>query len=640
MIFTLLFHVLGAKSFAQSVLFDPNEFHNLTPKQQDEFVISIMELAVEIESRYELEVAKSGFDWNKYRQYTLIIEKINNFLMNSAYAKPQKKKASKPRGKKTNVVSEMAKNFGYLGDQFNQIMEGDKKDNKCLYAGWVSEIVNGKCTHPLNLKGTIANAYKKGDCGKNQISCNPLIFGYKSAQNKTLFCADAGVAHSVNSSVNCMRQALADPPAPGADLKEARLSFLKENTAKYIDNIQKLVFKTCICEPKENPLPNQKINEAYRGKIRLTRTCWGLVNTVKESCLTSDRPIFDKEFAKNLQSIEAELISKDNDAVDEKYTAFLKQFQDQKSNDYAILCDGVTPKCTATCGQKEGGSPSEKIYTCQYQLTLGNKPLEVPASDQKNINKGDKVKINIPNSARTTECVVEEVLDTPLPPVEPVTEAEESISCSVEMKLSEGSNEVNATVIVEPKDRVEKIEWNDIEVPEADKGSSNNDPKFKRSESDAQNTNLVSIPNVYKTIKAKATVTIKNRSTPIECEGSYERPEPKAISPVVEDAPPTIVLKAEPPKNNQVVVKVTSEAPEGWIIVWKGSDFHGNQKTFGQITTVQKDKACAHYEKGDQKTEEQCAEIPALKISTPAQTPMMYPQFFRRDSSTRALGTQ
>lgn len=648
----------GGKATATDNILDPSNYYDLTPDQQKQYVIKVMELVVELESRYQHEVVKQGFDWNRYRKYTLMIEKLNEFLIHSAQAKTvtttSSKKPTPPPAAKSKTVTktppkpkpltEAEKTFDKLGDLFSSLMNTDTKDNKCLYAGWVSEINSqtGKCTHPSNLGGKVADAYKKGSCSKTQIACNPLVFGYKNLDQQTLFCVEAGLSNSANSSHECMNQALADPTPEGADSKERRLEYLSVRIQPYIESIQKLVFKTCICEPKGS---KGSMNIQYRDRIRTHRTCHALVNTVRESC--SVKPIFDEKFASDLKTISDQIKGLSNESVDDEYTKFLSGY-DKNNRDYKMICLGAkAPTCTAKCGQKtDVAEPKagETVYTCHYEMKDGEEVLNIPSSDQINVKKDQKLKIPIPESARSADCLITEVSVIPLPP--PPVPEEVKVSCSIDIKPTEDEKSITATVVVEPKGSLTQVKWGNIEksadTVKAEEKTEDKKPEEKseakpveseaiytESKVDEAQVYTATLPNKYKEIKIKAIATVKGKKDPVECEGSYSKPEKEAEPVVVAaDGPPKMELKAEKPANNVVKISVVSGEKDGWKIVW---DDNKRNETSRNVNQESKEKKiCARYVKNDDsdETEKDCETVPALKIlqDTTPTSPMNRPQ--------------
>lgn len=259
---------------------DHATYVHLPDDQKRVIAVKTMEFMVELESKYQHEYQTQGFSEERLQKYVETLQKLQQFFISSAYAYTDPS------------LQVLAEKFGTLVSKLGQ--------GGCLYAGYVSRMnKDGKtCRHPRDVEGNdalskaIRAAYLKGNgkCGaKNQITCNPVIFGYSTASGTEPFCvkskepgAKQNDAH--NSAFDCMKQALS-----GSD-KDQRLQVIADGmtaSPSAFKEVQKVVFDTCACG-------DSKLNKYYVGDyMRPHRTCFGLLNTIR-SVKNSECQVLDK----------------------------------------------------------------------------------------------------------------------------------------------------------------------------------------------------------------------------------------------------------------------------------------------------------------------------------------------------------
>ncbi len=237
---------------------DHERFMSLGEKDKDILIVRRMEIMVELESKYAREVKVSGYSFERFQKYVQILNKLQSLIISEAMA------AETEVGPFTKLID---------------------KPSHCIYGGWASQIVTvsksgSVCVHPSKAKDKdIVEAYKavKSDCvAPDQISCNPMVFGFKKSANKTPFCVDTAGNKAHNASYECMRSAL-KVDAKDQDPKEVRLNAMKDAMAKNpvgFNDVQKYIFKTCACG-------GGNMNESYKAYIRPHRTCYGMMNSLK-----------------------------------------------------------------------------------------------------------------------------------------------------------------------------------------------------------------------------------------------------------------------------------------------------------------------------------------------------------------------
>lgn len=291
--FFILF-VMFMRPAVSGPIMSHEKFVHLDYEEQKQIVIATMELVVEIESKYQREVKTSGFNSERFRRYTEFMKSVSSLMFPEAHA-----------------ANGRNQRYGQYLNQLRVILN-DKERNLCIYGGWTSEMVNGKCTHPRNSErfGKLYQSEANCSQGNNKITCNPAIFGFKNLNpaKMTLFCVDAGPNGADNTSRDCMAKALADKPEAGASSRELRIKNMIEgikanpNDAKDVFNF---LFKACACDSSKSP----QISKIYSDYMRPHQTCYSILKMMSEfgpRCELKDGPLMDlnqTQFLKSIQGI-------------------------------------------------------------------------------------------------------------------------------------------------------------------------------------------------------------------------------------------------------------------------------------------------------------------------------------------------
>jgi hypothetical protein len=349
-------------------------FVHLSSEDKEKVIIQTMEIIVEMEGTTKKAVVQNQPNKEKLEQYLVLVNKLQNLLINNAYAKDDKTLAQ------------------LIGD-FNQLRK-DLGTTACIYAGYISKIVTGRCVSPglISAKTQVEpdksiraayiaaaneNALKSGKCeGATKISCNPVIFGYKKVDKAIPFCVTTSPTEAHNAAFSCMKEVLTDNKDKTlTDSKTFRLENLKaamadKASAKAFNEGQSFLFKTCMCGNKE-------LNEAYVGYMKPHRTCFGMINTLREidykecSALKEDKSPFN-EFAKNWQTYYAKKTATRDNEFDKAYKGVLATAEMQQ------LCAPPTPatdteaegiECSPDCKKDEKGA----IYCSVTTITSKTK---------------------------------------------------------------------------------------------------------------------------------------------------------------------------------------------------------------------------------------------------------------------------
>jgi hypothetical protein len=392
-------------------------FVHLTEEDKQTLIIRTMEMMVELEAKYAKDTKVSGHSAERFQKYVRVLNQMTSFLISEAVAVTGKA------------------GFPQLGSEFTAIL-AEQKDQGCIYGGWASKI----STNSGNKKIKDAYLNENGKCSApSQISCNPLVFGFKKAKGEVAFCVDTGPtktkenkAHNV--SYECMRAALQVDGVPAdQDSKEARLKYMEKemtteaNKAAFND-IHKSIFQTCACGKGD-------MNQVYMDYIRPHRTCFGMMNSLRafksNECegLIATIPKENTEFLTKWNNFFSDSNIKKLDVPKTKHPGPFDEEYNKLIKDDAVqqYCKGevppiiVTPTvpektvvCTSKCAPMEGvaGKHRCEVATAVWKIkengvereeaidlaTLKLKELKdvTPEMDKLPIELADGTKANCP----------------------------------------------------------------------------------------------------------------------------------------------------------------------------------------------------------------------------------------------------
>lgn len=168
------------------------------------------------------------------------------------------------------------------------LVESTDPNQKCIYAGWYSNINPGRktCIHP-----SLGNPdYHKNqdlnfdNCkGTGKIVCNPMLYGHKP--NKEVICV-GGNDDSQNSSLACWNKASKLETETGLIL-DSVLKLAQKNPKAFADLLE-TVFNMCLCGEDDG------INDHYAHRMQRHRTCYGIlkqasdISELVKSCTIED----------------------------------------------------------------------------------------------------------------------------------------------------------------------------------------------------------------------------------------------------------------------------------------------------------------------------------------------------------------
>lgn len=248
----------GGRAFGKEYI-DYETFIHLNSHDQKEVVLMVMEFVSATDSVTKKEPAI----FQKNKRSAEVLQKIwNKIIIESVYAKGE---------------------------------TGIDTESLCIYGGWISIMVNNKCTHPHNLagvhKGLVeklseptkkkvlkaseeyqVNLKKVPDCkSPEMVVCAPTFFGTETKDSKP-FCVDGNKGkvsvYGVNTSLQCMKE-VKDKPDVLQKIVDNALSN-DESRIAFTETL-KLMYSTCMCKDGDY------INQGYTNRIFDHRTCYGII---------------------------------------------------------------------------------------------------------------------------------------------------------------------------------------------------------------------------------------------------------------------------------------------------------------------------------------------------------------------------
>ncbi len=450
----LCFFIVGAEARTP---YKHADFVHLSDTEKDRFIIKVMELVVELEGKYEKEITSTHPDQKKIEKYTQLLKQFKSLLMAEAHAAKAVPVARSPR------------DFEKIADDFTNLM---KKPDVCIYAGWISrmslkgtKLADGTvtkksiCVHPNHINdGVNATRYPpetmayatSSDClGKNKITCNPALFGYKKQSDNTLFCVDAGVTsrgvnQADNSALYCMREALSEKESAEQDSVSTRLGFLRKALSEkpaIFEGVQQLVFKSCLCtDPKNN------FNKDYLKYMQPHQTCYGMMEMMAET-VTCEDPKFAMdttifEQIRNHAEGKFDRMTSSPSQVRDYYSNYVVNLQKNSPQEYTQYCGG-TPLTVTPPEEHEEEKPEDpkpNVYVCQRAICTNGTGDEISCEYSVTDSDGNSVEFKETSKEITKEPLAVKIKGT-------VGEsAELQLDCTAEMK----AEEITPTEVAKP----------------------------------------------------------------------------------------------------------------------------------------------------------------------------------------------
>lgn len=290
-VLTLLFSMsLWASPDWNPYFMNHERFVHLSAQEKEQVVIKTMEMIVELEGKYRKAVVNHEPAKEILQKYTHLLKTLNSLLINEAYA------------------DEVDPAFHKLAKDFSSLLS-DLGEQACIYAGYVSILVEGRCSSPNLLAPNSKNAamvkrikaayltktaQPNAKCGgTKKISCNPVVFGYMKNNSKVPFCVATSPDESHNAAYECMKLSLGTSTSNGADKKETRINYLTAalsdtQTAPAFNAAHKFIYRTCVCEDTE-------LNVEYKKYMKPHRTCFGMLNTLRDIKSQECSPLSDEK---------------------------------------------------------------------------------------------------------------------------------------------------------------------------------------------------------------------------------------------------------------------------------------------------------------------------------------------------------
>lgn len=326
--------ILGQSSHAR--MEEYLQYSSLPMAEKKKIVKETMKLVVSLEAKYRFESLKKNPNQSKLKKYTYLLEKAQSFLIGSAHA---------------------ASSYSQRFQDFTTLLQNP---DKCIYGGWISQMRDGYCTHPMNLGNNAPErrAYTGQGCRSPQeISCNPLIFGHKKKDQNSLFCVPAGRSdnNAHNSSLRCMQKALSEEGDGQQKRLEDLAAEIQANPAQ-ASALFEFISKACVCEAE---LPG--LNENYHRYMRPHRTCVGLMKMLASSSNECAVPPVLGDNHALIQSLGTMIIptyeAGNESQVDEYYVSFLADLR--KSQEFKNFCANDDFSDEDNSGNEDSSSGSD-----------------------------------------------------------------------------------------------------------------------------------------------------------------------------------------------------------------------------------------------------------------------------------------
>ncbi len=542
-----------------SILMTHDKFALLDDKEKERVVIQTMELIVELEARYQHEVTTQVNASPTKEKIQKLVRLLSSYVMNSAYAQDENSK----------------KSWVQRGEDFVALM--DKGANRCIYAGWVSTVVNNVCVHPSKalkkVKGKwvadqkVRNAYKNSaspSCerqGVNKIACNPVVFGFskingKSEGSSSLFCVDAGKGPAHNSSLECMEEATKSKD--NIDFLKAKLS---EGANERITNgVHKYITEACICT--EQP---KNFNKKYHEYMKPHRTCYGLMSMITNTygqCTQDPSPIF-KQFEQIQSSLVSDIVKSTDktNSTDEAYAELLKKYI--KKEEVAALCGGAPEEDDDSDDAPGPQGPNCEVVSCLPTAEGSNKlkcdvKLHTGQKDSQPIDYSFEISKDLPPSHEINLADIDKNLTGKLVCDAKETQKEDNAIQCTKMSFSVADGKITATAEYDLKD----LKIKEPQTPTWTPASTTGDAK----------TATFDLPKDAKSFEASLSLPLDGGKV-LSCSGKWPDGDPDA------GKKPSIKAKkeAESPATVKAVGVITiqdKDAPkevkkaDGYITVW------------------------------------------------------------------------
>ena len=469
----LIANLMCFSAYSKSYIRTHEDFNNMSNYEKDQLIIQTMELVVELESKYNYEVKKFGFNQERFEKFQQAIVKIQSFLLSSAHAQ------------EVTAKSQDIANWNRFATNFNRLFSLSKKTNSksgatCIFAGWPSTMYKARdgqtyCAHPggttatLEIKSSYPTPVAGTGCSKkdtSKIQCNPTLFGFKKASNNSLFCVTANDG-AKNSAYHCMMEALKETSDDTRDSKEDRLAIIRQGLSKNPEafkSLQEYVYQVCVC-----PSVPKNFDKSYQSRILPHRTCYGMMDMMGEVTMCSDPNIvMDTSIFKALRDFAKTTISQSENEVevDNHYRKFVSEEVIKNAPDeYRRLCgpDSIPGSVTVTDQPKDppggtpagvtsgagpgdgpvvpGGTPAgvgggntddEKKYTCTASCPAKKDGSEVECEFKVADDQGTEVELKDPKYT-PPEAAAKDISVTGM-----IEDKEVSLSCSLEDKSDGG----------------------------------------------------------------------------------------------------------------------------------------------------------------------------------------------------------
>lgn len=354
--FSKLLLLLVVLNFANAVASSSAPLEHLSIEDKKTLSIYLMELVVEYEEIHNQNLTPEKYSLlKKARQLKAI------FLIPNAYASE-----NKDPGPETDIPLNVNPEYRASESARFDVLVGDNPalgGYFCIYSGgWGSFSTKkdqGKyiCEPPYTERtgghasmfyydGSRVNDKDETDqCkikNKENISCNPAIFGFQDVKRSRTFCVPE---KSPTANAECMDYALGKKFSPGADSVKDRLKWLSEqnsseaNKKKYAE-LYRYLYKMCLCTDGSFVETNTDLQQ----KIIPTKSCFSFITMISEAngCTTfkdSTAPSNDLDIVKKIRDLSAEYLSNKSKDVEKQYAELIKESGKKLKKDLNLICE-------------------------------------------------------------------------------------------------------------------------------------------------------------------------------------------------------------------------------------------------------------------------------------------------------------
>lgn len=294
----------------------------------------------------------------------------------------------------------------------------------CLYAGWPSHLKNGKCQHPADLPKDSheRKSYtRKEMCKGTEVSCNPVIYGFRRNHKGLLFCVESKGTDPV--AEKCLKEShSAEEDATTKDPLEKRLEFLRHEYNQLHPREQfplfRFLYQGCLC-PSAGKMATENLK-----KVQESDACFHTLKTMtKNQCDLKWMPDTLHGLHDSLKVFYN--LPQSKDSIKVQYDALKEYIRKNDSHSFNQLCsdkleDTPPPVCSIEKLSSEKDSSTYKVSWPKDNLPMtsikwsnNESESEEATYTEEEIKKGVAVTMKHSKLQLTIECSIEDSQPTP-----------------------------------------------------------------------------------------------------------------------------------------------------------------------------------------------------------------------------------